>query len=105
MKSGITLGPQTAAALGTVNGTLGKRVSIKVVTSGAETVSCTGALKDAVSAQVMFKSIATGALHSSVAMDDGSYYLDFCPVESLIFLGSGAADTKTVTVVVYDQIT
>lgn len=98
-----TLGPQTAAALGTITGTLGKKVSIKVVTSGTETVSTTGALKDVATAgKIMWKAMLTGALHSSVDMDDGAYYLDSCPTESLVFLGSGASDTKTVTVVVYD---
>jgi hypothetical protein len=99
----ITLGPQTAAALGTVNGVRGRKVLIKVVTSGVETVSVTGeVVPGATSSAIMFKSLATGVVHSGTAMDDGTYYLDFCMTDTLIFTGSGAADTKTVNVAILD---
>jgi hypothetical protein len=99
----VTLGPQTAAALGTVNGVRGRKAIIKIVTSGVETVSVTGeVVPGQASSQIMWKSLATGALHSSVSMDDGTYYLDFVYTDTLVFLGSGAADTKTVHIAIFD---
>jgi hypothetical protein len=99
-----TLGPQTAAALGTINGVRGKRVTVKIVTSGVETVSVTGQVAPGVAStgKIMFYSLVTGALHSTVDMDDGTFYLPRCMVDTLVFLGSGAADTKTVVVNISD---
>lgn len=93
----------TAAALGSISGTAGKKVLIKVVTSGAETVSVTGIISGTtVSSKIMFFSLATHAVHSSADMDDGTYYLENCYTESLIFTGSAASDTKTVTYKIID---
>ena len=100
--SGVFTG--TAAALGTITGTLGRSVVFKVVTSSTETVSVTGTIKGAaVSSQIMCYSLATGALHSSVSMDDGTYYIPQIYTDDLIFLGSGASDTKTVTFLIGDR--
>jgi len=93
----------TAAALGTVTGTRGRSVCFKVVTSGSETVSITGLINGTtVSSQIMCKSLLTGALHSSVNMDDGTYYLEKVYTDNLIFLGSSTSDTKTVTYLFVD---
>lgn len=94
--SGVFSG--TAAALGTVEGVLGRTVVVKIVTSGTETVSVTGMISGStVSSKIMFYDLADGALHSSADMDDGTYFLPKCPVATLIFLGSASSDTKTVT--------
>lgn len=88
----------TAAALGTITGTVGKRIVFKVITSGTETVSVTGLINGTTaSSKYMCYSVATGALHSSADMDDGTYYIPFVHTETLIFLGSSTSDTKTVT--------
>ena len=88
----------TAAALGTVTGARARSIVFKVVTSGAETVSITGTIRGStVSSQIMCYNLATGALHSSVNMDDGTYFLPLIFTDDLIFLGSAGSDTKTVT--------
>lgn len=88
----------TAAALGTVTGSRARSIVFKVVTSGTETVSITGTIRSStVSSKIMCYNLATGALHSSTDMDDGTYYLPAIYTDDLIFLGSGASDTKTVT--------
>lgn len=93
----------TAAALGTVTGTIGRAIVFKVVTSGTETVSVTGNIHSTtVSSKIMCYSLATGALHSSADMDDGTYYIPECYTENLIFLGSAASDTKTVSYLMHD---
>lgn len=93
------LGPQTAAALGTLTGVRGRGVVFKVVTSGTETVSVSGVVAGttATTGSIMAYNIATGALHSSVAMDDGTFYIPKIYTNSLTFTGSGSSDTKTVT--------
>src|ERR1700675_4244897 len=95
--SGV-FGLQTAAALGTITGTLGRSIVFNVITSTSETVSITGTVKaSAVSSKIMCYSLATGALHSSADMDNGTYYIPQIFTDSLIFLGSGTSDDKTVT--------
>jgi hypothetical protein len=91
----------TAAAVGTVGNTAGKAIVFRVVTSGAETVSITGLIAGSVvTDKIMCYSLVTGALHSTVDMADGVYYIPQVVAGSLIFLGSGAADTKTITFLV-----
>lgn len=93
----------TAAAMGTINGTSGRNIVIKITVGGAETVSITGAIHSTtVSGKIMLKSLLTGALHSTVDMASGTYFIENCPVDSLIFLGSAAVETKTVEYSFYD---
>ena len=88
----------TAAALGTITGTTGRGIIFKVVTSGTETVSVAGLISGTVSsADYMCYNLATGALHSSVNMDDGTYYIPRIYTHDLTFTGSSTSDTKTVT--------
>lgn len=95
-KSGVLTG--TAAALGTVGEVAGKSVVFKYTTNGSETVSVTGQISGStVSAKIMFFDLNTGALHTDDDMAAGTYFLPVCPTGTLIFLGSGTSDTKTVT--------
>jgi len=94
----------TITALGSITNTRGKKVLIKVVTSGTETVSVAGIVDGTVSTtgKILFYSILTGALHSTADMDDGTFYIPMCYTETLVFTGSSTSDTKTVTIVVFD---
>jgi len=94
----------TAVALGTIKDTAGKTVLLKITAGGAETVSVTGSVAgSAVSSKIVCYSLLTGALHSTVDMGSGSYYIVNCPTGNLMLLGSAAVEAKVVDFIVTEH--
>ena len=89
----------TAAALGTVTNTAGRSIIFKYTTNGAETVSLSGIVAAAVAStgKIMCYSLATGALHSTVDMVAGTYYIPVIYTDTLVFTGSSTSDAKVIT--------
>lgn len=93
----------TAAALGTVTGARARSIIFKYVTSGSETVSITGTIKDGTaSSKIRCYDINTGALATSSDHAAGTYFIPLIFTDDLIFLASGSSDTKTVTLRIGD---
>lgn len=88
----------TAAALGSVKLASGKGIVFTYTTNGAETLNVTGAVANAiVSSKIMCYSLVTGALHSTVDMVAGTYFIPQVFTGSIIFTGSGSSDAKVVS--------
>jgi len=103
--SGVNAGKfsGTAAALGTVGNTAGKAIVFQITAGGAETVSVTGLISNGVaSSKILCYDLLDGALHSTVDMASGTYFIPQIFTANLIFLGSAAVESKVVDFILSD---